>query len=145
MRIDVGSIRVFTGKLVMRRILLPLVLILAVTGCSQEETTSTTPKTTAVTQTETAGRAEKETTEPKPTIDTSPTATGRKANPTTVVEPKPGEPTPTIIETRAEGISDSNQGDTQGDAVVFNGVYGDTYFRGAETAPVTIIDYSDFL
>jgi hypothetical protein len=31
------------------------------------------------------------------------------------------------------------------EVAVFNGAYENTYFRGSETAPVTLIDYSDFL
>ena len=34
---------------------------------------------------------------------------------------------------------------TPEEEVVFNGPYENTYFRGSATAPVTLIDYSDFL
>jgi len=128
----------------MGRKLLALVLVLVVAGCNQEGSSPTTPAPTKIIPTETAVKADLEAAEPTPVVD-SPRSGTVEATATTVAETKTDAPTPTAVETRIEETSENNQGQAQEGTVVFNGIYGDSYFRGAETAPVTILDYSDFL
>jgi hypothetical protein len=50
-------------------------------------------------------------------------------------EPETAEPQPTAAEAETAPTAEGQ----------INGRYETTYFRGSETAPVTMIDYSDFL
>lgn len=126
-----------------RRMLLVLIVLLGATGCSQEESTPT-PLPEQIIETGTTVKAEPEMAEPTPETET-PLPAAEEATPTSATEVALAEPTLTAIPTREEETSGDDNGEAQENPAVFNGVYGESYFRGAETAPVTIIDYSDFL
>jgi hypothetical protein len=120
--------------------LLPLLLFLI--ACSADELAATMPVTDRAAEdeipptqvpAETIASATEEpiaspvepTTVPEPATPTAiPTAT--TVEETIVVETVEVEASPTI-------------------ETIVNGQYENTYFRGSETAPVTLIDYSDFL
>ena len=57
----------------------------------------------------------------------------------TIGEPEETEPAPLITPTAEPSPTQPEQ------EVAFNGQFENTYFRGAANAPITIIDYSDFL
>lgn len=61
----------------------------------------------------------------------------------TVVQPTPGPTVNPQNTPEASSLADPELAPTEG--VVINGQYDKTYFRGSASAPVTIIDYSDFL
>jgi len=120
--------------------LLLFIALLVLAACSGDETTSETavenaetqPAATAATVIEPATVAP--TDEPAadaPTIEPAPTEAMEAAE----TEPETAVPEPTA--TTAEEASPEE--------VQFNGPYETTYFRGSATAPVTMIDYSDFL
>lgn len=57
----------------------------------------------------------------------------------TIDKPKETESAPMIAPTAEPSPTQPEQ------EVAFNGQFENTYFRGAANAPITIIDYSDFL
>ena len=126
----------------MRRIfwLLPLLLILV--ACSADEPAATVPPTEVAAGIETqptqkpAEVAATATEEPV-SIPAEPTSVSEPATPTAIPTVTPaGEPSiAATIEVEAPPTVETT----------VNGQYKNTYFRGSETAPVTLIDYSDFL
>ncbi|MGD8585172.1 MAG: hypothetical protein PVH65_17865 [Chloroflexota bacterium] len=79
---------------------------------------------------------------PEPTDTAAPaepteTTTGQPEDAATQ-EPE-AEPTPTEEQPTAEPLP------TATDGPQFNGEYEETFYRGLATAPITMIDYSDFL
>jgi len=119
------------------------VLLLAAfigTGCGQAEIPPTAPPPTEV--------------QPTEIVATAPPATEPPAvaEVETIIEPEPSAPAeitaePTAVRptTTAEPDAAGQQDSTADEAVAINGVYENSYFRGSADAPVTLIDYSDFL
>ena len=60
------------------------------------------------------------------------------------VEPAPTPSAESSQDELVEGVPPTEEPQPTA-AVVINGVYEGTYFRGWESAPVTMMDYSDFL
>jgi hypothetical protein len=120
----------------------PLLFLLAliVAACSQASEPATTIPPTLEPATEEAKALESEVQQPgaAPTevIPTeSSTETLSDPTDTPVIEPTEEttvDPTATLAPTAEE-------------ETIFNGPYENTYFRGSAAAPVTLIDYSDFL
>ena len=109
-------------------------------GCGQAEIPPTPPPPTGV--------------QPTEIVATAPPATEPPAvaEVETAIEPEPSAPAeitaePTVLPptTTAEPDSAGQQDSTADEAVTINGVYENSYFRGSADAPVTLIDYSDFL
>jgi hypothetical protein len=122
-----------------KQFFLLLVLILAIAACSGEKTASDSPTETAVAQPAAAVATAAE-----PVVAGEPTQ--QPATDTLTLEPvptvveaipetEPAEPQPTAVEAEPAPTVEAK----------FNGRYELTYYRGSETAPVTMIDYSDFL
>jgi hypothetical protein len=119
------------------------ILMLALAACSGDETANETAEQTVATQPAAAVPtveepivADEPTQEPAadaPTLEPTPT----EAQATAEIEPETAEPQPTAAEAEAEQAPPAEP--------QFNGRYETTYFRGSETAPVMMIDYSDFL
>lgn len=143
MRVNAGINQKSPNKLLLAKTLMLLIVVLVAVGCSQEKS-KPTPPPEQVFQTGTDVEGELETTEPAPEPET-PLPTVEEAAPTSAAEAAYTASTPTAIETREEETSGLNNGEAQESLIAFNGVYGDSYFRGAESASVTIVDYSDFL
>jgi hypothetical protein len=119
------------------------VLLLAAfigTGCGQAYIPPTAPPPTTVQATEVVATT-------PPTIEPPAVAEVEKAIESE--QPAPAEITaePTAVPPTATVEPEATlQHDSSTDeAVAFNGVYENSYFRGSADAPVTIIDYSDFL
>ena len=119
------------------------VLILAAfidSGCSQAKIPPTAPPPAEV--------------QPTEKVATAPPATELPAvaEVETVIEPEhsapakiTAEPTALPPTTTADPDSAGQQDSTADETVAINGVYENSYFRGSADAPVTLIDYSDFL
>ena len=117
------------------------ILMLALAACSGDETANETAEQTVATQPAAAVPtveepivADEPTQEPAadaPTLEPTPT----EAQATAEIEPETAEPQPTAAEAETAPTAEGQ----------INGRYETTYFRGSETAPVTMIDYSDFL
>jgi hypothetical protein len=74
-----------------------------------------------------------------PTEVASVTPTTAEQPEPTIGEPEVTDPAPTITPTAEISPTPPEQ------EAAFNGQFESTYFRGAANAPITIIDYSDFL
>jgi len=110
------------------------------TGCGQADIPPTALPPTAVQATEVVATT-------PPTIEPPAVAEVKKA-----IEPEQSEPAeikadPTTVPPTAtvEPEATGQQDSSTDEAVAINGVYENSYFRGSADAPVTIIDYSDFL
>jgi hypothetical protein len=120
-----------------------VVLLLAVfigAGCAQAEVPPTAPPPTEV--------------QPTEIVATAPPATELPAvaEVETAIEPEhtvpaeiTAEPTAVPPTATAEPEAAGQQESTTDEVVAINGVYENSYFRGSADAPVTLIDYSDFL
>lgn len=79
------------------------------------------------------------------------TDTALPESPASAAEPEPATAAPTaetaaetVAEPTAEAVADAPEPEPA-EAADVNGPYEGTYFRGSADAPVTMIDYSDFL
>ena len=120
--------------------LLPLALILA--ACGADETAATLPPTEVVSEveaqpTQEAADSSAPSTQEPPPAPADPTAVPEPATPTAIpTSTPPAEPAVTAtVEVEPPPTAEA----------VVNGQYENTYFRGSESAPVTLVDYSDFL
>jgi hypothetical protein len=120
--------------------LLSLMLILA--ACSADEPVATVPATEVATEIET-----QPTQIPTEVIATDTEETASiPAEPTPVPDPATPTAIPTATPPGEPAIGATVEVETPPTVeIIINGHYENTYFRGSETAPVTLIDYSDFL
>jgi cytoskeletal protein RodZ len=86
---------------------------------------------------------------PEPTVTpevVSPTTLTEQPMPTEVLEQAPPtattEPTTTV---EPMDVEPSQEPESPEEEAQVNGLYENTYFRGSTDAPVTLIDFSDFL
>lgn len=112
-------------------------------GCGQSDPPPTTapteapaiePEATMIPITESTAVVEED-----PVVEVEQVAPTENAAPA-VVEPTDVPPTITAAVEPAEETEP-----VADDAEIYNGVYEYSYFRGSAAAPVTLIDYSDFL
>jgi len=137
----------------MAKRLLPLcfLVVLTVAACSQAaESTPTEPAATDPAATEPA--ADLPTTTPvvenepvAPTIAATESEPFTEPTQATVEQPDSPEQQSTDLPVIPTATVAPPTVAPPTEVVVFNGAYENTYFRGSESAPVTIIDYSDFL
>lgn len=123
-----------------RSFLLLFLLALIVVACSQASEPATTIPPTPEPATEEAKALESEVEQP----GTAPT----EVFPTEASTETPSDPTDTpVIEPTEETTVEptATLAPTVEEETIFNGLYENTYFRGSAAAPVTLIDYSDFL
>lgn len=112
----------------MRWIAVLALLLLA--ACSGSES-QVAPEPTAITDAQpTAAAAAPTDTLPPPVVTEAPTETA--------AAPLPIDPSPTAAPTEALATATS-------EPVLVDGPYEQTFFRGRADAPLTMIDYSDFL
>jgi hypothetical protein len=122
----------------MAKRLLPLFLLMAllVAACSQATEPATTepaadPATTAPVAADEPVAPTRAATESAPATEPAQATVEKPENAQQQPTNLPAEPSVTVPPPT--------------EVAVFNGAYENTYFRGSETAPVTLIDYSDFL
>lgn len=120
----------------------PLLFLLAliVVACSQASEPATTIPPTPEPATEEAKALESEVEQPG--------AAPTEVVPTEASTETPSDPTDTpVIEPTEETTVEptATLAPTVEEETIFNGLYENTYFRGSAAAPVTLIDYSDFL
>jgi hypothetical protein len=123
------------------------VLIIGVgisTGCGQRDTQPTAPPTSGAQTAEIVATIPPTTGTPVEAEVTSASEPEQAASPE-IPDPTPAEPTALPPSATSEPDLAGQQESDVPEAVTFNGVYENSYFRGAADAPVTILDYSDFL
>jgi PBP1b-binding outer membrane lipoprotein LpoB len=129
---------------IMKWLFLLLLGALISTGCGQTDTPPTAPPSTAAPTAETVATIPP-TTEPPAEAEVETAVEPEQAAPTESLTPSLAEPTDVPPTATAVADSAGQQESSVAEPVVFNGVYENSYFRGAADAPVTMIDYSDFL
>lgn len=118
----------------MRSTIFLLFLSLLLISCSSD--------TGELAASQTPVRIEGSTSNPAAPSSTPVPATATTSAELSPVEVQPEEPAPAPPPTEA---ATAEPAPSPTEALVYNGPYEQTYFRGAAGAPVTIIDYSDFL
>jgi len=123
------------------------VLILGVgisTGCGQRDTQPTAPPTSGAQAAEIVATIPPTTGTP---VDAEVKSASEPVQAATIEipDPTPAEPTALPLSATTEPDSAGQQESISDEAIAFNGAYENSYFRGAADAPVTILDYSDFL
>ncbi len=144
----------------MKWLFLLLLGALISTGCGQNNTPPTAPPSTEAPVAETVATSPPATEPPseaeiETAIEPEQAAQGDNVDPSPIeltatspsksTAPSPAEPTDVPPTATAEANSTGVQESSADESVVFNGVYENSYFRGSADAPITLIDYSDFL
>ena len=127
----------------MRPFALLLIFTIILVACGPEATQQ--PPATIQEQLSNTSVPESTTTEANsedPEVDPTPTEPPPTSAPT---ESPIASNTPLLVETPTEVVATEMPDTPTSQAVVFNGSYENTYFRGSSNAPITLIDYSDFL
>jgi ABC-type glycerol-3-phosphate transport system substrate-binding protein len=126
-----------------KRFFLLLILLLVLAACSGDGRSpelsgavlATEPAATVTAATEPAESSTPVQEEVPATLEPTPT----EAQTVVEAEPETADPTPT------EAAAETEAEEAPAVEAQYNGTYESTYFRGSATAPVTMIDYSDFL
>lgn len=118
----------------MARRLIPLFILIAFTfaACSQATEPAANPSTATIPVVEDEPVA--------PTLAATELALPTEPVQPTVEQPEATQQQPTDLPAESTATVAPPT-----EVAVFNGGYENTYFRGSETSPVTLIDYSDFL
>lgn len=123
-----------------RSFLLLLLISLIVIACSPEQEpagiTSSTPEPASEQVEAQESEVEEPVAPPTEVVSTEPS------------DESPSDPTETPVAEQTEETAvepTATLAPTVEEEVAFNGPYENTYFRGSAAAPVTLIDYSDFL
>jgi hypothetical protein len=119
--------------------LLILITAIAIVACEQADPASFSPQPTDTMPPDSEATAVVIRDTPTISVEASPEG---KPTATETMDPEPS-PSP-IVEVDIAETEEQSQ--PSGDeAIIVNGVYEQTFFRGQMDAPVTMIDYSDFL
>ncbi len=114
------------------------------TGCGQGDSQPTAPPALAEQAVEKVATIPPATETPVE-ADVKPASEPEQAATIEIPDPTPAEPTALPLSATSEPDLAGQQESIADEAVAFNGPYENSYFRGAADAPVTILDYSDFL
>ena len=122
----------------MKWLFLLLLAALISTGCGQTEPLPTEVPVAEIVATIPPTPEPTVVAEPEPAFEPEPVAQEEVAEPT--AEPTAEPPTLTV----EPDLTRQPETPVE-ETVAFNGFYENSYFRGSADAPVTILDYSDFL
>lgn len=115
---------------------------LIITGCDQAAPSPSAPLSTNTPAAETEAVP---VTEQPVVVEIEATVEPEQAAPTKIVAPATVEPAAVLPTATAQVDPTGQPVATVEQAVAVNGAYENSYFRGSADAPVTLIDYSDFL